>query len=40
MGLHIGNFKKKNKSNAQVAWLPGIEFVYLRVRMVRAINLK
>ena len=28
------------KNNAREAWLPGLSFVYLRVRMVRTINLK
>jgi len=28
------------KNNAGEAWLPGIKFVYLCVRMVRTINLK
>jgi len=28
------------KSNAREAWLPGIEFVYLCVRMIRTVNLK
>ena len=31
---------KLDKSNAREAWLPGLSFVYLRVRMVRTINLK
>jgi hypothetical protein len=29
----------KIKSNAREAWLPGLEFVYLGVRMVRAIKI-